>query len=420
MNVQPRQTQRSSDGSSGMALPYEKASEEKRPCDGSAETRRLAVVSFTPGGRAQAERIGALLQQPLGAVGWKMMHSQKPERLKEWCGHQFTEADAILFIGAMGIAVRTIAPFLQHKSKDPAVLVMDERAKHVISVLSGHLGGGNELTCQLAERLSAEAVITTASDVNHKLAIDVFAKKNGLYLTDFERAKQVAAAIVAGRPVSFCSSETICGMLPPELSAPPEAAEFEVVVTAKMDAEQKGSWSADGAAGAQTARPQSASLQETEHLTASEGARRLQRLVLVPPVFVLGIGCKKGTSAADIERAVEEELLARRIYRQSIGAAATITLKREETGLLEFCRAWKLPLTFYSAAALREAPGMYESSSFVQEITGVDNVCERAAVLKAQEGNPCVKTESCLVMPKTKKGGITLALARREWSVEFE
>lgn len=400
MKMQPQERQR----------PHAASREEQQASGGSERARRLAVVSFTPGGLAQAERIEMLLQQPLGITKWKIMHSHKPKPLKEWCGRQFAQADAILFIGAMGIAVRTIAPFLQHKAKDPAVLVMDERARHVISVLSGHLGGGNELTCQLAERLSSEPVITTASDVNHKLAIDVFAKKNGLYLTDLKRARQVAAAIVAGRPVSFRSSETIRGTLPTELSAPPTEAEIQVVVTPQME----------GMACEQASGPQTSSARETDRVGVTKGAHRPCQLVLVPPVFVLGIGCKKGTSAAAIEQAVAEELLARGIYRQSIGAAATITLKREEAGLLEFCRAWELPLTFYSASQLQEAPGTYEASSFVQEITGVDNVCERAAVLKAGEKQPFFEKEQCLVIPKTKKGGITLALARREWSVEFE
>lgn len=358
----------------------------------------LAVVSFTPGGKEQAERIKELLVQSGEEHVWKVTHAHKPRPLQEWCRESFGKSDALLFIGAMGIAVRTIAPFLQDKTKDPAVLVMDERAEHVISVLSGHIGGANELACFLAERLGAEPVITTASDVNHKIAIDVFAKKNHLVISDMRRAKEAAAAIVEGRPVSFRCEGNIKGQIPQELSTDPKEAAFQIAVTPYTN------------------------------LTGAV-------LQLIPKAFVLGIGCKKGKTMEEIEHRVLEECEKHHISIQSIQTAATIDLKQEEQGLLAFCEKYEIPITFYTAEELREVPGVYQSSGFVQNVTGVDNVCERAAIRKVweelcgkdegkktMENVPCVWTPKPgrMVIEKSGKEGVTIALAERDWSVEFE
>ena len=359
--------------------------------------KKLSVVSFTPGGQRQAERIGALLEEPLGDTSWEVTHWHKPSPLKEWCREQFDNADALLFIGAMGIAVRSVAPFLEHKTKDPAVLVMDEQACHVISMLSGHIGGGNELTRHLAEKLGADPVITTASDVNQKIAIDVFAKKNQLFISDMQAAKRAAAAIVEGRPASFFSDGHVRGSLPRELSAPVESSAFHIEVSPYAMC------GCSGNAGANSSQAYSP-----------------DRLQLVPQAFFLGIGCKKGKTREEIEAAVLEALGQEGILLESIRAAATIDLKREEAGLLEFCSAYGFPLTFYSAQELEQAPGAYEPSGFVQSVTGVDNVCERSAMRRAWEENPKVQKEEAMALKKTRIRGVTVALVKRDWSVEFE
>lgn len=358
--------------------------------------KRLAMVSFTPGGCRQAKRIQEQLKEPLGDTLWDAVHSHKPKPLKEWCGQQFEEAEGILFIGAMGIAVRSIAPFLESKTKDPAVLVMDEGGSFVISVLSGHIGGGNELARLLANRLGAVPVITTASDVNHKIALDVFAQKNGLHIQDMKQIKEAAAAILEGKRLHFYCEGTVMGSLPRELSAQYEEADIQVRVSPYLPSEDAG---------------------EKEE---APGGKRIRKVCLIPEAFVLGIGCRRGKTAQEIETAVKEELSGRGLTMDSLWAAATIDLKQEEKGLLEFCSDYNLPLTCYTAQKLMEAPGSYESSSFVNSVTGADNICERAAVCKIREEAPEKRKEECLVVPKIKKNGITIALAQREWSVKFE
>ena len=155
-----------------------------------AGCRKLAAVSVT----AKGCRLNALLCQALSREGYDVeAWGKEPyageqgltpltEPLKAWTGRMFQEKEGILFIGASGIAVRSIAPFVQSKDKDPAIVVMDEKGMFAISLMSGHLGGANELAGTLANLTGAIPVITTATDVNGKFAVDVFAKKQGLHL----------------------------------------------------------------------------------------------------------------------------------------------------------------------------------------------------------------------------------------------
>lgn len=345
---------------------------------------KIAIVSFSPNGKHQAEKLIQCLEQKKENVNYCVSCTHKPDNLKEWCKCQFCSQEVILFISAMGIAVRTIAPFLESKQTDPAVLVMDEQGKHMISVLSGHLGGGNEWTLKLSSFVGAEPVITTASDVNGKIAIDVFAKKNQLYISDMQKAKKIAARIVAGENVSFTCKGTVKGTVPNELGADEDAAGGSVLVSPFQEPERE------------------------------------EQLVLVPKAFLLGIGCKKGKSALEIETAVREALHEHHLLLQGVGKLASIDLKAEEKGLLEFAEKYNLETFFYSSKELREVPGDYTASNFVNEITGVDNVCERAAMCLALDEDPTAEKDKDMIIHKWKKEGVTIALIQKKWGVTFE
>ena len=138
----------------------------------------------------------------------------EPRPLQECVGAWFKEADALVFLCAAGIAVRSIAPWLGHKAQDPAVIVIDEGGSFCISLLSGHTGGANELACRLAGWLGAVPVITTATDRAQVFAVDLFAKANGLALTDWEGAKRLTARLLAGERVGLCSQLPLDGKLP--------------------------------------------------------------------------------------------------------------------------------------------------------------------------------------------------------------
>ena len=287
-------------------------------------------------------------------------------------GPLFGRADAFVFIGSCGIAVREIAPHVKSKLTDPAVIVVDELANFVIPVLSGHIGGGNALALELADFLGATPVITTATDINRKFSVDAWAARQGLYITNLQTAKHVSARILEAT-VPICSDYPIVTSLP--------------------------TGTAEGASG-------------DIGICISHRKREpfSETLLLVPPVLHLGIGCRRGTSREAIEAAVSQVCREHGIHPKAIKQAASIDLKADEAGLLEFCEKRSLPVSFYSARELWRVPGEFTPSERVLQVTGVDNVCERAAMMGAQK----------LLVKKTAMGGVTVAIAQEHWEVRFE
>lgn len=356
------------------------------------EKVRASVISFTAAGGQTAGRVAEAMRsmpQPRNVDLYALpkyagLNGATPvtEGLKTWCGSHWDTADLLVFVGASGIAVRTIAPYVKSKVTDPAVLVVDEKGTFVISLLSGHIGGANEEARALAESLGAVPVITTATDVEGRFAVDEWAEKNRLMISSMKLAKSVAADILAGRRIPIFLEENVEseGKIPPEL-IPMTAEEF-----GRTD---------DGVKIAVTNR--------------SHGWSRDCVLFLIPKDVTLGIGCRKDIEVAAIENAVDSMLTRTGIFRESILQAASIDLKKDELGLLTYCRARGIPILFYSAKSLREVPGTFTSSGFVNKITGVDNVCERAAALAG--GN--------LICRKQAGGGVTVAAAERKDKVRF-
>lgn len=171
---------------------------------------KVALICFSLTGQQTGER----LCRGLEAAGMTAELDKKSKYLPDsiqistsaWAGEKFSDSDALIFIGATGIAVRSIAPYVASKKSDPAVLVVDECGKFVISLLSGHLGGANELALKTAEILEAIPVVTTATDLHHRFAVDVFAKKNNCNIFNMKAAKEVSAALLAGKKLDFTVS----------------------------------------------------------------------------------------------------------------------------------------------------------------------------------------------------------------------
>ena len=345
--------------------------------------KRMAIVCFTPQGKHLAEKIQDNLKIPFLDICWNVELIYRPIPFRQWMKEHFTSLDALIFIGAMGIVVRDMAPCLKSKLTDPAVVVLDEKGQFVISVLSGHLGGANALTKELAELLCAIPVVTTSSDVNGKIAIDVFAQKNNLVISSMRQAKLCASNIVSNEPVSFSCDSKVCGKIPSELSFDRKSAKFHVIVSPYLQ-------------------------NPADDI-----------LHLIPKAFVLGIGCKKGTPVEIIEGRVKEELDKKYIDIRSIKAMGTIDLKRNETGLIDFAAQKKIPLHFFSAEELSLLEGDFTPSKFVSQITGVENVCERAAFMLAKSED-AKNLQECMVLPKSGKDGVTVSIMKIDWSVRFE
>ncbi|WP_143319344.1 cobalt-precorrin 5A hydrolase [Clostridium sp. HBUAS56010] len=299
--------------------------------------------------------------------------------LKEWTRQQFEQKDGIIFIGAAGIAVRAIAPFLQGKDKDPAVVVLDDMGHFSISLLSGHLGGANELTKRAAKITGAQAVITTATDIHDKFAVDLFAQEQGLYITRLPMIKEISSALLNEEKVGFFSDFPVEGNLPQGLSFC-QSGKTDLYITIKDQVEEN-----------------------LKHA-----------LKLVPRVVVLGIGCRKGIPVEGIVSAVDQVLKAWNISKESLRACASIDLKKEEEGICRFANINGIPFVTYPAKVLLEAEGTFTPSPFVKQVTGVDNVCERAAITFMGELGG-----GSLFIKKQPVHGVTVAAAVLDWKVRI-
>ncbi len=287
---------------------------------------KLAIISFTERG----SRLNAQIGQALSLKGYdckcfgiekyagKYDLSTYNCSLKEWCGQMFEKKDGILFISATGIAVRTIAPYVSDKTKDPAIVVMDEKGVFAISLMSGHLGGANELTGLLSNLTGAIPVITTATDVNGRFAVDVFAKKNRMKISDMKYAKAISADVLDEKQVGFYSDYPVLGAIPEELSVWKQEEVFEGVNGICVTLDEKKQY-------------------------------YKQTLLLIPQILTIGVGCKKNTPCEVIERRILEELEKLSLSPLGIRQLASIDLKAEEQGILSFADKYQVPFYTYTA-----------------------------------------------------------------------
>ena len=313
--------------------------------------------------------------------------------LKEQVKEVFHNVDAIIFISACAIAVRAIAPFLESKTTDPAVVVIDELGQYAISLLSGHIGGGNELTKQIADLIGATPIISTATDLNNTFAVDVFATKNNMYIDNMTLAKQVSSELLDNKEIGISSDFPINSNLPNQL----------IFISDDSHVHSQGGIS----------RQSSNEFSLGISITLDENKPTFDRtLHLIPRIITLGIGCKKDTPMEAIESMVLHTLVEHHISIHAVKQVASIDLKGNEAGLLGFCQKYNLPFIVHSAKELSSLTGDFTPSPFVKSITGIDNVCERAAIY--QEPN------RALLIKKTAANGVTIAAAICPYKVFFD
>ena len=287
------------------------------------------IIAFTSSGFAVGQGLEQFLKNTGVSTDLRLKSRYTPEAVTgqnichdtgRWIGEMWQTASLLIFIGAAGIAVRLIAPFVNDKRTDPAVLVIDEQGKYCISLLSGHLGRANEWTLKIAAALDAEPVITTATDREKCFAVDLYGQDNGLQLENKALAKQISAALLYG--ISCVA---------------------------------------------------------------------------------VGIGCRKGAAQSQIANAVGTLCETTGIQPHCIRLIASIDLKKDEPGILGFCKERKLPFVTFSESELNSVRGDFSESLFVQKQTGVSNVCERSAVLACESG--------ILICRKTIADHVTAAAA---------
>lgn len=339
--------------------------------------KHAKFVSFTEVGAQTAKKAAALLPDFLTERYARTVDpSLSGTQLARFAQQAMADCDLIVFVGAVGIAVRAVAPYLAGKAFDPAVVVIDEAGRFVIPLLSGHLGGANELAQRLADGLGAQAVITTATDGRAAFAVDSWAAAHDCTVVDPQHIKHVSGSLLRSEPVGLRSDFPVDGRLPAQVTL-------------------------DGA-------PDSGFCIGFD----TKAAPFAHTLHLVPRVILLGIGCRKGTDAQTIEQAVQAALDAAGVPWDAVRGVASIDVKQNEPGLLHFCENHGLQLTVFSAETLRAVPGDFTPSDFVARTVGVDNVCERAAVCAAAGGT--------LLCHKRAQNGVTVALAQQDWRVCLE
>lgn len=329
----------------------------------------IRLISFSDRGEALANRLAEGLAGEAARCG-------RPLTLDAWTRQSFLQADGLIFVGAAGIAVRAIAPYVRSKTRDPAVVVVDETGRFAISLLSGHLGGANALAQRAARLCGATPVITTATDRNGVFAVDSWARVQGCAVQDPHRIKHISARLLSSGTIRVRSPWTIGGPLP---------------------------------GGVQLTQDEEPDVLLTINRTDRDA------LKVIPRIAVLGVGCRKDTSQAAIEGAFRAICAEANLYEAAVGLVCSIDRKAEEPGLLAFCRAHGLPFETYSAEQLRQAAGDFSTSAFVQETIGVDNVCERSAVLGSG---------GTLYVKKHAGNGVTMAVALRpfhpDWRWQYE
>lgn len=339
---------------------------------------KCALISFTAKGAQVNRGLSRILENTIGyhLSKYEEVGLEKVEgTLQEWTQKAFNQCEVIIYIGATGIAVRAIAPFLVSKEQDPAVLCIDELGKNVIPLVSGHIGGANQFARYVAQQIEGQAIISTATDLENRFAVDEWATFQGILITDLKQAKRIATEILRGETIGLVSDFPIEGRLPQQV----ECIEHGPIgIYIGYDQRKK-------------------PFEET--------------LWLIPKGMSLGIGCKKGTPCEKIEKLVCMQLKSLGLSVELITTIASIDLKREEQGLLEWASDYNKPLCFYSAEELGEVEGDFTASPFVKHITGVENVCERAAVRASSGGK--------LILKKVALEGVTMALASPCYTVKF-
>ena len=328
--------------------------------------KTVAVLGFSSRGIGTGEKImravagsvsSAVAYAPkrLVAPGWESF-STLTEAMEKLILH----TDAFVFVGAAGIAVRAIAPYVKSKLSDPAVLVIDERGQFVIPLLYGHVGGANELARLLADALGAVPVITTATDLSDVFSVDTFARQQHLALVEKDEIKHLSGALLEGEPIGALTPE--CGFL---ISPDPVSRPFT------------------------------------------------HTLHLAPQDLVLGIGCRRGVSGKALYRFVADIFDKNHWSLYRIRAVASIDVKREEAGLVALTEQLSVPFLTFSAEELARQQGDFEASGFVRQTVGVENVCERSALCAAvSEGwlPENSRFEEFCLLSKQKGEGMTMAV----------
>lgn len=296
----------------------------------------------------------------------------------------FESYKGLIFIISLGAVVRMLAPLLKDKKTDPAVIVIDDKGENVISVLSGHIGGANELTREIAAALQARPIITTASDVQETIAVDLFGKRFGWEWDSPEKLTPVSAAVVNEERIAVIQESGEKNWWHYDRPLPENIKVYSLIREA-------------------LSKKPGASLVITHRNLSEEEYEILENGVLYrPKVIVLGIGCNRGTSSEEIQQVIDQTLEELQFSPKSIKAICTIDLKKDEAGLVEIAKNHEWEFICYTPEQLNSVK-IKAPSETVFKYTGAYGVSEPAALLYS-------RAES-LALVKKKSGNVTISVA---------
>ncbi len=337
--------------------------------------RSCALIAFTEQGLLLARKVAESLcagdDEPWQA-DVTACFGPSHVSLADWAVTHFSADDALVIVGSCGIAVRAIAPHVASKTSDPAVVVVDEGGHWCIPMLSGHIGGANRLAARVAQAAGAALVLTTATDGRGVWAVDTWAAERGLVIDNPHAIKHVSGKLLAGETVKLFSDVPLEDKWPAGVTRCCEIDEADVVISPlrRVGVSEKALW-------------------------------------LIPRCVNVGVGCKRDKSAEDIEAAWQAALeglfeIGIVLDPRSVAQVRSHYLKADEQGFIEFCEnhEWEFK-TFYTEELCRVEGCVSPPSALVQSVTGLDNVCERAALLGG----------GSLIWPKHAYDGVTVAVA---------
>lgn len=330
----------------------------------------VALICFTMNGYVLAEKTEKILERA-GHVPMLYTKSRNlreiaaisvKESLKLWTKKMYESKDAIIFIGASGIAVRAIAPYVEDKKYNPAIIVLDEQGKYGISLMAGRHGIANELTKKVCSGLDAVPVLTSATDEDVVFAVDLFAKKNHLHISNMSLAKEISEKLLEGDAIGFISELPIEGSLPDGFRVGYEEAEFGIYVGIHYDR------------------------QPFE-----------QTLWLIPRSITAGITCDDEADAEDIEELFEEACQINLIFNEAVHQVATLDVLKKDERLKDFCEEAEVGIVSFREDEVSDLAG---------------SLCEQCAGKASMDGK--------IIQPVMQRRGVSVALVYEEWSIDFD
>ena len=333
--------------------------------------KKILILSFSNKGALLSKKIEEILKEANthNYTYYKYADNNNLKsfvKIKELINEVFQTFDFIIFIGAVGIAVREIAPNLKNKMVDPGVIVIDELANFTIPILSGHIGQANLLSRFIADKINSTLVITTATDINNRFSIDEWASVNNMKISNMNKFKELASLIL-NEDIGF-KTDFSYDTLPNGLNVNKDNGIYV-----------------------------------TYHNESND-------LRIIPKVLHLGIGCKKGTSFDTIDKTIKEVFKDNNLNIDSIKDINSIDLKKDEEGIIKLANKLNIPFNTYSKDELNKLDGEYSYSEFVYNTVGVDCVCERSAMINSTKG---------LILRKKALNGITISVGIDDYKLSF-